>query len=105
MPDKAVQSSAANSKPVIEFREVTKYFGNLGVLQNVDLKVYPGQTTVVIGESGAGKSVVLKHIVRLLRPDNGEVHFHGNRIDNLAERKLVDIRMRFGFLFQLGGAF
>ncbi len=105
MTDTAPQSSAANGKPVIEFQGVTKYFGNLGVLQNVDLQIHPGQTTVVIGESGAGKSVVLKHIVRLLRPDSGEVHFHGRRIDNLAERKLVDIRMRFGFLFQLGALF
>ncbi|MBI5763689.1 MAG: ATP-binding cassette domain-containing protein [Planctomycetes bacterium] len=62
-------------------------------------------TTVVIGESGTGKSVLLKHLVALLRPDGGEVYFHGRRIDNLGERELVDVRRRFGMLFQLGALF
>ncbi len=92
-------------EPVIEFRNVSKSFGKLHVLRNVDLRVFPGETTVVIGESGAGKSVVLKHIVRLLRPDKGQVYFRGKRVDNLAERNLVEVRKRFGFLFQLGALF
>ncbi len=92
-------------EPVIELRQVSKSFGDLHVLRNVDLRLEPGKTTVIIGASGAGKSVVLKHIVRLLRPDRGEVHFHGERIDNLPERDLVERRKRFGFLFQMGALF
>lgn len=94
-----------NGEPLIAFRGVSKSFGTLDVLCNVDLELHPNQTTVIIGESGAGKSVVLKHIVRLLRPDRGSVHFEGRRIDNLRERELVDLRTRFGFLFQMGALF
>lgn len=90
---------------LIELRGVSKSFGALKVLDRIDLCLAAGQTTVVIGESGTGKSVLLKHIVALLKPDVGEVRFHGQRIDNLSERELADIRCRFGFLFQMGALF
>ena len=102
------QPLAANQTddgPVIEFRGLSKSFGRLQVLRQVDLMLFPGKTTAIIGESGAGKSVILKHIVRLLRPDSGEVYFRGRRIDDLPERELVEIRTRFGFLFQMGALF
>lgn len=82
-----------------------KRFGKLLVLRGVDLGLRTGETTVIIGESGAGKSVILKHIVGLLRPDEGEVHYQGRRIDMLSERNLAPIRTDFGFLFQLGALF
>jgi phospholipid/cholesterol/gamma-HCH transport system ATP-binding protein len=91
--------------PLIELRGVSKKFGRQVVLRDVDLKIKAGESTVIIGESGAGKSVVLKHIVRLLRPDRGSVYFHGQRIDDMAEYQLVDVRKRFGFLFQMGALF
>ncbi len=75
------------------------------VLEGVDLALTPGQTTVIIGESGSGKSVLLNHIVRLLTPDRGEVYFHEDRIDQLSERKLAELRPRFGYLFQLSALF
>jgi phospholipid/cholesterol/gamma-HCH transport system ATP-binding protein len=59
----------------------------------------------VIGESGAGKSVLLSHIVRLIKPDRGEIYFRGRRIDNMSERDLSEIRPRFGFLFQQSALF
>jgi len=90
---------------VIELRGVSKRFGRLIVLRNIELALEPGKTTVIIGESGVGKSVVLKHMVRLLRPDRGEVYFKGQRIDLLPERKLVALRTRFGFLFEMGALF
>jgi phospholipid/cholesterol/gamma-HCH transport system ATP-binding protein len=90
---------------VVAFRGVTKRFGTLTVLDRVDLSLRPGETTAIIGESGVGKSVVLKHMVRLLSPDAGEVYFKGRRIDDLSERELVETRMRFGFLFQMGALF
>ncbi|MEK6644363.1 MAG: ABC transporter ATP-binding protein [Planctomycetota bacterium] len=90
---------------IIELRQVSKRFGALVVLDKLDLALQKGMTTVVIGESGTGKSVLLKHLVALLRPDSGEVYFHGRRIDTLGERQLVEVRRRFGMLFQLGALF
>src|SRR3954469_14922777 len=90
---------------LIELRHVSKRFGRLVVLHNLDLSIEAGQCLVVIGASGTGKSVMLKHIVGLLRPDHGEVWFDGKRIDSLPERDLVPIRTRFGFLFQMGALF
>jgi phospholipid/cholesterol/gamma-HCH transport system ATP-binding protein len=69
------------------------------------LDLHSGETTVIIGESGVGKSVILKHIVRLLKPDRGEVYYRDQRIDTLPERTLAALRPRFGFLFQLGALF
>src|SRR5215204_1496099 len=89
----------------IELRNVSKRFGALVVLKNLSLNIEMGQSLVVIGASGTGKSVMLKHIVGLLRPDHGEVWFEGRRIDTLPERDLVDVRTRFGFLFQMGALF
>lgn len=100
-------SPAAADRPdtFIELRGVSKRFGTLQVLAGLDLRLERGKTTVVIGESGTGKSVLLKHIVVLLRPDRGEVYFHGQRIDNLGEPALAPIRRRFGFLFQMSALF
>ena len=94
-----------NGDPVIELIEVHKSFGPLKVLCGINLKLRRGQTTVIIGESAAGKSVVLKHIVGLLRPDRGEVRYHGLPIGEMNARKLAELRMNFGFLFQLGALF
>ncbi len=99
-------SSLGNGpEAIIELRGVHKRFGTLEVLKGIDLALLKGQSTVIIGESGAGKSVILKHIVGLLRPDVGTVHFHGERIDHAGERRLAELRMQFGFLFQMGALF
>jgi phospholipid/cholesterol/gamma-HCH transport system ATP-binding protein len=90
---------------LIELRKLHKRFGRLVVLNGVSLNVEEGQSLVVIGASGTGKSVLLKHIVGLLRPDSGEVWFDGQRIDGLRERELVEVRKQFGFLFQMGALF
>ncbi|MEA2708472.1 MAG: phospholipid/cholesterol/gamma-HCH transport system ATP-binding protein [Phycisphaerales bacterium] len=89
----------------IELKRVTKRFGALIVLNELSLDIEKGQSLVVIGASGTGKSVMLKHIVGLLRPDHGEVWIEGRRIDKLPERDLVEVRTRFGFLFQMGALF
>jgi len=90
---------------LIEFRNVHKRFGRQVVLNGVDLGINEGESLVIIGASGSGKSVMLKHMVGLLQPDEGEVWFDGKRIDQLAERKLMDVRVQFGFLFQMGALF
>ncbi len=108
MIDRPTTSSArpkTNVAPVVRLANLHKRFGDLVVLNGIDLSLEPGRTTVVIGESGSGKSVLLNHIVRLLRPDSGEVYFHEQRIDNLPERELTRLRPRFGYLFQLSALF
>ncbi|MHC5112411.1 MAG: ABC transporter ATP-binding protein [Planctomycetota bacterium] len=97
--------ATGNGEAASELRNVSKRFGDLVVLDGVDLSLRAGQTTVIIGESGAGKSVTLKHTLALLRPDKGEVYFEGRRIDDLKERDLASVRKNFGFLFQMGALF
>ncbi len=91
--------------PIIELRRVTRTFGTLPVLRDVGLSIHRGETVVIIGESGCGKSVTLKLILRLLKPSSGEVLWDGNPIHKLSERKLSEDRLRFGFLFQMAALF
>ena len=90
---------------LIELKQVSKRFGRLVVLDELDLSIADGESITVIGASGTGKSVLLKHIVGLLRPDTGEVWFDSQQIDTMNERELMDVRQRFGFLFQMGALF
>lgn len=90
---------------LIELKNLRKSFGKLVVLDDVSLNVEAGQSLVILGASGSGKSVMLKHIVGLLKPDSGEVWFDGLRIDKLKEKQLMEVRTRFGFLFQQGALF
>ena len=90
---------------LIELRNVHKRFGRLVVLDGVSLDVERGKNLVVLGASGSGKSVMLKHIVGLLKPDRGEVWFDGQRIDEFSERDLGPVRRRIGYLFQQGALF
>jgi phospholipid/cholesterol/gamma-HCH transport system ATP-binding protein len=87
-------------RPIIELRGLKKRFGRLIVLDGVSLRLHRAQTTVVIGESGTGKSVLLKHLIGLLKPDAGEVYFDGHRVDRLRPKEWVKVRRRFGMLFQ-----
>jgi phospholipid/cholesterol/gamma-HCH transport system ATP-binding protein len=100
-----VNAKETSDVPVIRFEDVHKRFGPLVVLNGLNLDIPADQTTVVIGPSGTGKSVLLKHIVGLLKPDSGKIYFHGQRIDHLSDRELEGIRKRFGFLFQLSALF
>lgn len=85
--------------PLIEFKNVTKRFGRLLVLDAIDLKIYDGEVTVIIGLSGTGKSVLLKHIVGLMEPDVGEILYNGKSLKNMnaAEKKayLNDVSYMF----------
>ena len=105
-PQSSVPSPQSSlSRPLIELKNVYKAFGSLKVLDNVSLSIKAGQSFVIIGASGTGKSVLLKHIVGLLTPDSGEVWFDGKRIDNMKQTDLMSVRKRFGFLFQMGALF
>lgn len=94
-----------NTDPIIRLVDVCKAFGKLTVLDHVSLDIMPGKTTVILGPSGTGKSVLLKHIVGLLKPDSGQVWFKGQRIDQMDSIQLVKPRQQFGFLFQMGALF
>ena len=90
---------------LIRIANLHKRFGSLVVLDGVNLEVEAGKTLVILGASGSGKSVMLKHIVGLLQPDKGEVWFQDTRIDTLGRRDLMAIRPQIGFLFQQGALF
>jgi phospholipid/cholesterol/gamma-HCH transport system ATP-binding protein len=85
---------------MIEILDLHKSFGPKPVLTGVDLEVKGGESMVVIGGSGSGKSVLIKHIIGILKPDSGEVYVDGVRIEGLRERELTRIRRKFGMLFQ-----
>lgn len=89
----------------IECRDVWKSFDAKRVLRGVNLTVEPGETVVIIGQSGTGKSVLLKHIVGLLAPDRGAVFVDGVNVGKLARKKLFELRMRFGMVFQSSALF
>lgn len=85
---------------MIEIKNLKKRFGSKEVLQGVNLNISKGITLVIIGRSGCGKSVLLKHIIGLLKPDEGEVLIEGKDISNMKEKEVYEIRKKFGFLFQ-----
>lgn len=84
----------------IEAKNVKKSFGGRPVLDGLDLQIAPGETVVIIGRSGCGKSVFLKHIIGILRADEGEVLVGGSDIAKLPLKELNKFRMRFGMVFQ-----
>lgn len=85
---------------MIEVINLSKSFGVKKVLDNVNINIDTGQTTVVIGRSGCGKTVLLRHIIGLLKPDEGQVLIDGQDITKLSGKELNKIRMQFGMLFQ-----
>jgi phospholipid/cholesterol/gamma-HCH transport system ATP-binding protein len=84
----------------IECRDVWKGFSRKSVLRGLNLVIHPGETVVVIGQSGSGKSVLLKHIVGLIHPDRGSILIDDIDITKLNRKKLFELRMRFGMVFQ-----
>lgn len=90
---------------MIEAQHLSKKFGTNVVLDDVSFKVPEGQRLVVIGRSGSGKSVLLKHLVGLMEPDQGEVLVNGEKLTGLDERELLRVRSRFGMLFQSAALF
>lgn len=88
------------SAPLIRFEKVTKRFGTRTVLDEVDLEVQKGETLFIVGSSGAGKSVSLRHMVRLLTPDSGRIWVGDDCVNEARGLELERIRSRFGMLFQ-----
>src|SRR4029453_1781683 len=91
--------------PAVELRDVSKAFGDLRVLDQVSLAIPVGWGFCILGRSGTGKSVMLKHIIGLMKPDAGHVLIEGDDITGLSSRALSPIRQRIGFLFQNAALF
>jgi len=99
------EGNANDAEPFIRVRGVHHSFGTLHVLRGVDLDVMKGETVALLGRSGGGKSVLLKHLTGLLRPDRGEVWVEGVEISRMRERELGPIRRKVGMMFQGGALF
>ena len=93
------------AEPFLRVCGLAKQIGAQEILRGVDLEVATGQTLVIIGRSGGGKSVLLKHLIGLLRPDAGEILVEGENIVGLGERRLAPVRRKVGILFQHGALF
>ena len=92
-------------KALIQLKNVTKRFGDRKVLDNIDLEVFEGETLVIIGRSGVGKSTILKHIAGLLSPDAGEVWVEGQNVGALKEQEINELRKKMGVVFQYAALF
>src|SRR6266853_1718451 len=97
--------AAATLSPYIEFREVSKAFGDHRVLEDVSFQVYPGETLCILGRSGVGKSVSLHHIMGFLKPDSGRVIVAFEDITDYTELQLEHIRKKVTMVFQNGALF
>jgi phospholipid/cholesterol/gamma-HCH transport system ATP-binding protein len=96
----AISPGTPGAVPLIRFDQVSVHFDGQYVLQDINLVIHKGQTLVIVGESGCGKTVLLKLIIGLLRPTTGQVTFDGRVLADLSDRELTRQRLRFGFLFQ-----
>lgn len=93
-------SSGKKSRPVVELENVSMSFGTLPVLREIELRIAQGETVAIIGESGCGKTVLLKLMIGLLWPVSGRVWFDQQDLSELSDRDLTAVRTRFGFVFQ-----
>jgi len=90
---------------MIEFRQVHKYFDDEVVLKDVSFKIHTGETKIILGASGSGKSTILKLILGLIRPEAGQILVQGEDITKMGERELVHVRGKIGMIFQEGALF
>jgi phospholipid/cholesterol/gamma-HCH transport system ATP-binding protein len=98
-------AAATTASPMVAVRSLTKKIGRQEILRGVDLDVAKGETLAIIGRSGGGKTVLLKHLIGLMLPESGEIWIEGQNIIGLSERKLAPIRSKVGILFQGGALF
>ncbi|MGD9237344.1 MAG: ATP-binding cassette domain-containing protein, partial [Desulfobacterales bacterium] len=87
-------------QPLIQIKNATKSFGDVRVLDGVNLSIYRGQITSIVGQSGTGKSVLLKHIIGLLKPDSGEVLFDGKAFAAMKKDERKALKKKFSYVFQ-----
>ncbi len=94
------RSADVPAGPILRVERLSVRFGKQDVLQDISIDLDPGETLVVLGESGCGKTVLLKSMIGLIRPTSGDVQFEGRSLAGLGERALAHLRTRYGFVFQ-----
>jgi phospholipid/cholesterol/gamma-HCH transport system ATP-binding protein len=104
-PQRQENEREAARRPKIAIRGLRKSFGSKVVLDGVDLEIAQGESMVIIGASGTGKSVLVKHVIGLLKPDAGTIEVDGTAIERLDNRRLTEFRRKFGMSFQEGALF
>jgi len=100
-----IEQMIESQEPLVELADVSVSFDSQTVLRNINLNVPAGQTVVLMGESGCGKTVLLKTIIGLVHPQIGTVRFDGREISTLDDREISRLRLRFGFVFQNAALF
>jgi phospholipid/cholesterol/gamma-HCH transport system ATP-binding protein len=100
VPTSASASENGSTHAFIELINVCKRFGSQQVLLNINLTIQHGETLCIIGPSGEGKTVTLKHIIGLIKPDSGEIYVDGVHVNRLKEREMAPIRQKVSMLFQ-----
>ncbi len=91
--------------PLIEFRDISKSFDGNTVLDGLNFKIYEKEITTIIGKSGTGKSVLLKHIIGLLSPDEGSISFRGKLVNEMSKKEWNEYRMQISYMFQNNALF
>ena len=93
------------NKPLIQFQNVSKRFGKQIVLKDANLSIYEGEVTTLIGKSGEGNSVLLKHIIGLMRPDSGQILFKGKTLSKMRKKERRELKRKFSYMFQSNALF
>src|SRR5438270_6972981 len=94
-----------DNSPILEFKKVCLQFGEKWALKDVSFTLKPGETRIIFGAAGSGKTMLLKAVVGLIPVDSGEIRLFGNPVTSMREQELYALRSRAGFLFQEGGLF
>jgi phospholipid/cholesterol/gamma-HCH transport system ATP-binding protein len=102
---KTEQDNKQNGIVVVEMEHLKKSFGNNHVLRDINLVIHKGETLVILGKSGTGKSILIKCIVGLVDPDGGKLVILGQNISELKDKELIEMRKKIGFLFQSGALY
>jgi phospholipid/cholesterol/gamma-HCH transport system ATP-binding protein len=103
--DQPSESAVESTEPLVRVEKLGVRFGRQQVLRDINFELERGQTLAIIGESGCGKTVLLKTVIGLLKPTQGEVFFDGRDVAGMSEKQLAQERMRFGFVFQQAALF
>src|ERR1700745_3187917 len=98
----AAMTSPTSGEPLIVFKDVRIGFDDGEILRGVSFNVAPGETKVLLGESGSGKTLIMKLAAGLMRADSGQIWVTGHEITGMTENELLDFRRRIGFVFQEG---
>ncbi len=94
-----------DNNPLLEFKDVCLQFGEKWALKNISLTLKPGETRIIFGAAGSGKTMLLKAVIGLVAVDSGEIRLFGKQVTSMGEQELYGLRSRAGFLFQEGGLF